>query len=101
MSWMSTPAMRSREAKVWRKSFQRKSLILARRSAGLKTRPTKCLPSSGPVPSVFGKTHRLLRREGRARSTAAGDPGVRRGDLGGVQPAVLVIVRQHYDLTAA
>src|SRR5262249_24341049 len=67
---MSTPCMRGPDAKLCRRSFHRRLWIWALRKAGVKTRPTECLPSSGPDPMVFGNTHGLLRREGRARSTA-------------------------------
>jgi hypothetical protein len=44
---MSTPAIASRDANVWRRSYQEKSVIRARWSAGRKTRLMKFCESRG------------------------------------------------------
>ena len=55
---VSEPVIRSRVAKVCRKSFQRNSRMPARFSAGRKTRRSNSRPSRGPLPSEFGNTTR-------------------------------------------
>ena len=66
---VSEAIIRSRVAKVCRKSFQRNSRMPARFSAGRKTRRSNSRPSRGPLPSEFGNTHSPVRREGNARRT--------------------------------
>jgi len=48
MSWMSTPAMRRRDAKVCRRSFQRKSAIFALRKAGVSEEKIQTLMVENP-----------------------------------------------------
>jgi hypothetical protein len=69
---MGTPAIASRDAKVWRRSCHEKSLIRARRNAGRKTRLMKFCELSAVVPLALGNTHGERSRDGSARRIARG-----------------------------
>jgi hypothetical protein len=60
MSWMSTPAMRSRDANVWRKSFQRKSAIFRPPQRRREDAPDEVLAVLRPGPERVGEDPRTL-----------------------------------------
>jgi hypothetical protein len=70
MSWMSTPFMREPRGEGVPEILPAEVGDLGLPQGGGEDAPDEMLAVLGPSPDRVGNTHGLLRREGRARSTA-------------------------------